>query len=59
MKWAKLVKEIVFTCLYYQEIKSFLKNKPGWVTTKADVPFTTGFYFDFSSSGSVAGDHLF
>jgi hypothetical protein len=42
-----------------KEIKSFLKNKPGWVTTKADVPFTTGFYFDFSSSGSVAGDHLF
>jgi len=42
-----------------KEIKSFLKNKPGWVTTKADVPFTTGFYFDFSSSGAVAGDHLF
>ena len=42
-----------------EEIKSFLKDKPGWITAIADVPFITGFYFEFFSSGAVAGDHLF
>ena len=42
-----------------EELKSFLKDKPGWITAKADVPFITGFYFEFFSSGAVAGDHLF
>ena len=41
------------------EIKEFLGSKPGWVTANADVPYLYGFYFDFQSSGSVAGDHAF
>ena len=41
------------------EIKSFLKNTPGWVTIKANNPHIQGFYFNFHPSGAVAGDHVF
>ena len=40
------------------DIKNFLKSE-GWVTIKADNPYIQGFYFNFNSSGSVAGDHVF
>ena len=40
------------------DIKNFLKTE-GWVTIKANNPYIQGFYFNFNSSGSVAGDHLF
>ena len=41
------------------EIKSFLQNTNGWVTVKADNPHIQGYYFNFHSSGAVAGDHVF
>ena len=41
------------------EIKSFLQNTNGWVTMKADNPYIHGYYFNFHSSGAVAGDHFF
>lgn len=40
------------------DIKEFLKTE-GWATIKANNPYIQGFYFNFNSSGSVAGDHLF
>ncbi|MCV0411931.1 hypothetical protein [Nitrosarchaeum sp.] len=40
------------------EIKEFLIDD-GWITMKADNPFVHGYYFNFHSSGSVAGDHVF
>lgn len=41
------------------EIKNFLGDEIGWVTFQADNPYVNGWYFDFNSSGLVAGDHLF
>lgn len=41
------------------EIKLFLKESPGWVTIKANNPHIQGYYFNFHSSGAVAGDHVF
>ncbi len=41
------------------ELKSFLQNDVGWVTIKSDNPNIQGYYFNFYSSGSVAGDHFF
>jgi hypothetical protein len=41
------------------DIKSFLHNANGWITMKSDNPFVQGYYFNFHSSGSVAGDHWF
>ena len=41
------------------EIKSFLQNSHGWVTIKANNPHIQGYYFNFHSSGAVAGDHVF
>ena len=40
------------------ELNKFLKSE-GWVTVKADNPYIQGFYFNFNTSGSVAGDHFF
>jgi len=41
------------------ELRKFLQNDDGWITIKADNPFIQGFYFNFHTSGSVAGDHFF
>ena len=41
------------------DVKSFLHNSNGWITIKSDNPFVHGYYFNFHSSGSVAGDHWF
>lgn len=41
------------------DINSFLNSSPGWITIKSNNPNIQGFYFNFHSSGSVAGDHLF
>ncbi len=41
------------------DVKSFLHNANGWITIKSDNPFVQGYYFNFHSSGSVAGDHWF
>ena len=41
------------------DVKSFLGNNNGWLTIKSDNPFVHGYYFNFHSSGSVAGDHWF
>ncbi len=42
-----------------KKIKSFLKNKTGWITVQSDNPFVNGWYFEFSKNRSVGGDHLF
>lgn len=42
-----------------EEIKNFLGKEHGWITVKSNNPFVQGFYFDFHSTGSVAGDHFF
>lgn len=41
------------------EVRNFLKGQDGWITIKSDNPFIQGFYFNFHSTGSVAGDHFF
>jgi len=41
------------------DIQSFLHKSNGWITFKSDNPFIQGYYFNFHSSGSVAGDHWF
>ena len=41
-----------------EELQKFLKND-GWITIKSDNPNIQGFYFNFHSTGSVAGDHFF
>ena len=41
-----------------KELMEFLKGD-GWVTVRSDTPNIQGFYFNFHSSGSVAGDHFF
>lgn len=40
------------------ELKQFFKDD-GWITLKSDNPYVQGYYFNFHSSGSVAGDHFF
>ena len=37
----------------------FLQGQSGWVTAKADNPYVIGWYFDFGTTGAVAGDHSF
>jgi len=41
------------------ELSQFLQNKSGWVTFTSENPNINGWYFDFTSSGIVAGDHIF
>jgi hypothetical protein len=41
-----------------EELKQFFQDD-GWITMRADNPFVQGYYFNFHSSGSVAGDHFF
>ena len=41
------------------DVKMFLDNANGWATIKTNKPFVHGYYFNFHSSGSVAGDHWF
>ena len=41
------------------DVISFLQKSNGWLTIKANNPNIQGFYFNFHSSGSVGGDHLF
>ena len=41
------------------ELKSFFQDDIGWVTIKSNNPNIQGFYFNFNSSGAVAGDHIF
>lgn len=41
------------------EIRSVIQNGPAWVTVEADNPNIQGYYFNFSKSGAVAGDHFF
>lgn len=40
------------------DLKNFLQGD-GWVTIQSDNPNIQGFYFNFNSSGAVAGDHFF
>ena len=40
------------------DVDNFL-DEHGWVTVKSSNPFIQGYYFNFNSSGSVAGDHWF
>lgn len=42
-----------------QEWSDFLQGQSGWVTAKADNPYVIGWYFDFGTTGAVAGDHSF
>lgn len=41
-----------------EELVEFLKDD-GWITLKSDNPNIQGFYFNFHSTGAVAGDHFF
>ena len=41
------------------EVLQFLDGNIGWITAKANNPHVQGYYFNFHSSGVVAGDHLF
>ena len=41
------------------ELQNFLNNKSGWMTMASDNPHVFGWYFEFHTSGSVAGDHFF
>jgi len=51
--------QIKFELFKNDEILDFLNNKSGWLTCKADNPHVNTWYFDFSDSGAVAGDHGF
>jgi hypothetical protein len=42
-----------------KELREFFGSGTGWVAAQADNPFLNGFYFDFSTSGAVAADHIF
>ena len=42
-----------------KKIKSFLKNRSGWVTFKSDNPFIQGYYLESSKQGNVGADHFF
>lgn len=42
-----------------KELMGFFGTGTGWVAAQADNPFLNGFYFDFSTSGAVAADHIF
>lgn len=50
--------EFRFDTLPDSNLESFLKD-PMWVTIEADNPNMQGFYFNFNSSGAIAGDHFF
>jgi len=41
-----------------EKLVEFLKDD-GWITLKSDNPNIQGFYFNFYSTGAVAGDHFF
>ena len=41
------------------EVLQFLDGNVGWITAKANNPYIVGYYFNFHSSGVVAGDHVF
>ncbi len=41
-----------------EKLIEFLKDD-GWITLKSDNPNIQGFYFNFYSTGAVAGDHFF
>ena len=41
------------------KVLQFLDGNVGWITAKADNPHIQGYYFNFHSSGVVAGDHIF
>lgn len=42
-----------------QEWSDFLQGQTGWVTAKSNNPYLIGWYFDFGTTGAVAGDHSF
>jgi hypothetical protein len=48
-----------YRILLDDELKSFFQEDVGWITIKSDNPYVQGYYFNFYSSGAVAGDHLF
>jgi hypothetical protein len=50
--------EYRFEIIENDDVESFLDDH-GWVTAKTSNPFVQGYYFNFHSSGSVAGDHWF
>lgn len=41
------------------ELKRFVENQTAWLTITSSNPNIYGWYFDFSKSGIVAGDHIF
>ncbi len=51
--------EFRFEITKNHEVLQFLDGNVGWVTAKADNPHVQGYYFNFHSSGAVAGDHFF
>ena len=51
--------EFRFDLTENHDILQFLDGNVGWITAKADNPHIQGYYFNFHSSGAVAGDHFF
>lgn len=51
--------EFRFDLTQNHDILQFLDGNVGWITAKADNPHIQGYYFNFHSSGAVAGDHFF
>lgn len=51
--------EFRFEVMKDHEVLQFLDGNVGWITAKADNPHIQGYYFNFHSSGAVAGDHIF
>jgi hypothetical protein len=51
--------EFRFELAKNHDVLQFLNGNVGWITAKSDNPYIQCYYFNFHSSGVVAGDHLF
>lgn len=41
------------------EVREFLNDGSGWIVVRGDNPFVETWYFEFSETGAVGGDHGF